>query len=197
MASYRRYDPRADERAARVAKAMARVARDKARLHRLLKLVRKVPLKGAEAQAAWGQKLVRTFSVAYTSNESYVDVLLRTDGENLFLQEPGNLGWHFFRLVPKHHVLRREEESEGRDPSKKGSLRKRFKEWHARAMREKREDLQTMGENVMAVTRAVAGGGAVELRKLKTVRTPIGGFQLGSGGKRDPRRRKKKRARSG
>lgn len=260
----RRYDPRADERRAREAREHASIERDKARLHRLLRLVRKVLLKGAAADAAWGQKQIRSFTVAKTSDGSHVQVVLRTDGKNLFLQEPSFPSWKFYRLVPKHHVLRREESEDDardrsrqpirvidlhgvakragkkisdfnaralakgarvelehtrslaiakriamdhltedpryydklakmearprarRDASKKPSLRKRFAAWHARSMREKREDLVAMGENVLAVTRAVTGGGVAELKKLKSVRTPIGGFRIG--GSRDEKR---------
>lgn len=55
----------------------------------------------------------------------------------------------------------------------------RFKAWHKKAMAEKREDAMDVTHNVRVAARAAAKGKLPNLRDMRTVRTPIGGFRLG------------------
>lgn len=48
-----------------------------------------------------------------------------------------------------------------------------------RKLAEKREDFATITENVATVLKATAAGKPTDLKNLKSVRTPIGGFRLG------------------
>ncbi len=93
----RRYDPRAEERKEREAKDQARVTRDKARLGLILRNHRKVLLRGDEAQAAWGGKQLRSFTVGRT-RDGEIPAIIRTNGKGLYLQEPSGIGWAFYKL---------------------------------------------------------------------------------------------------
>lgn len=99
----RRYNPAADERRSREERAKARYTRDKARLARLLKQFRKIELKGAEAQHAWGLPQLRSYTVGEGSDGVPFSVIIRSDNGRLFLQEPGYPAWTFYRLVPRYH----------------------------------------------------------------------------------------------
>jgi len=130
MAYYgrRRYNPAADDRRAREEKDQARLDRDRAKLQRILRLTRKVALRGPAAQHAWGSKEIRSYRVGKTSNGDAIITTIRTDGTHLFLQEAGGMGWNFYRLTPKHHVLRPDEEGPERDQSRaRRRVRRRLK----------------------------------------------------------------------
>lgn len=117
----RRYNPGAEERREREAKAEARRERTRARFRRLMSQFRKVALRGEAASAAWKLKAVRSFTVGAT-RDGEITATLRTDGTHLYLQEPDYVGWKFYKLLPKHHVLRHGEEEEAmRDASRRRS----------------------------------------------------------------------------
>lgn len=115
----KRYDPRAEERREREAKEEARYKKTKSRLHRLLEQFKLVKLSGDAAQAAWGEPVRRSFTVGKTSGGDYVTEILRGTGRHIFLQRATYLGWEFFRLVPRYHVLRSGESDRDRRRSRR------------------------------------------------------------------------------
>lgn len=118
--SKRRYDPRAEERREREAREQRRREIAKARLTRLLKQYRRVPISGDEASYAWKQREVRDFETGLNSR-----TILRTDGRHLYMQTPGAVGWQFYRLVPKYNVLREDGRDRARrDPPEPGEFEK-------------------------------------------------------------------------
>ncbi len=119
----KRYDPAAEERRAREAKQQARLDRDRARFSRLLRQFRKVALRGEAASAAWKLRALRSYTVSQT-RDGAITATVRTDGVHLYLQEPDFMGWRFYRLMPKHHVLRHGEEEEMMRDASRGRRRR-------------------------------------------------------------------------
>ena len=110
----RRSNPKVEERREREQKEQEEFAKNRESLNELLRNFRKVPLRGDNAQRAWGFPAKRTFTVGRLSDGSQISYILRGDDENevLYLMEPHFPSWRFYRLDPKYHVTRKEEEWE-------------------------------------------------------------------------------------
>ncbi len=114
----RRANPAAEERREREAREEAKYEKERARFHRLMKNFKAIPLKGAAAQHAWESKELRSFYVRKDDRE-----IIRTDGRSLFLQNQGYPSWNFYRLVPKYHAVRPDDETAIRDRSRRRTRR--------------------------------------------------------------------------
>lgn len=133
----RRYNPRAEERRERERKDEESIKRDRARLARLLKIYRLVPVKGEESKRAWAGEAVRSFSVGKTYQGDWIPETIRRANGHYYLQRAGVMGWDFYRLVPRYHVLRhgegerdqhmRRRRKTGRGHSTRSRSRKRYR----------------------------------------------------------------------
>jgi len=123
----RRYQhPTTAARLERERQEQARYERNRIKLARLLKQYRQVLIKDKdEAQAAWGQPQLRSYTIGKDSGGTPIANIIRGSGGRLYLQAPHFPGWRFYRLVPRYQTPRQSEEAErdarrrakGRDPS--------------------------------------------------------------------------------
>lgn len=104
-----RYNPAAEERRERERKAEERRERDRRRLRRLLSQFRRVTLRGDEAQAAWQEPELRSFTTSVLNDGTHVRSIVRGSRGRLFLQELSFPGWKFYRLVPRYQTPRASE----------------------------------------------------------------------------------------
>lgn len=100
--------PEAAARREREERQAARVEASRRRFYRLMRLFRRVELTGDRAREAWRAPVLRSFEVG-TYQGDVVTAMVRKDARGLYLQEAGSMGWNFYKLVPKHHVLRVDE----------------------------------------------------------------------------------------
>lgn len=97
----RRPSPYAEERRERERETRERLERDKAALTVFLATHHKTELRGNDAALAWKAPSVRTFTTAILADGSHVTWTVREDSRGQYLQEPGHMGWTFYRLTAK------------------------------------------------------------------------------------------------